>query len=301
MIAGRALWSYTHTDVASSNNDTLQEVISRVPYLTRSNELVITPLLGGLTNMSYLVVADGAKFAVRVSGVSGEALGIDRASEADALRRAEAAGIGPEVVAFLLPEGHLITHYLADARTLTLEEFTGPEMIPRVAARLRDIHALDPIARDFDPYADIRRWLELTEGQRASRPAQLGPLLEQVTEIERLRASLPEEAKVFCHNDPYFLNFLDDGFLWVIDWEYAGMGDPMYDLAGVGNVLDDAGRDLLLESYFGEGGSRLRRDLEDLIAVYVCWNIAWTLVQIDVGVIGFDYVNYLDELLDTLP
>jgi hypothetical protein len=75
----------------------------------------------------------------------------------------------------------------------------------------------------------------------------------------------------------------------------------MYDLAGVGNVLDDAGRDLLLESYFGEGGSRLRRDLDDLIAVYVCWNIAWILVQIDVSVIRFDYVNFLEELLDRLP
>jgi len=233
--------------------------------------------------------------------VSGEALGIDRTGEAEALRRAEAAGIGPEVVAFLLPEGHLITRYLADARTLTLEQFTGPETIPRVATMLRDIHALDPIARDFDPYADIRRWLEITEGQRASRPARLGPLLEHVTEIERLRASLPDEAKVFCHNDPYFLNFLDDGSLWVIDWEYAGMGAPMYDLAGVGHALDDAGRDLLLESYFGEGGSRLRRDLDDLIAVYVCWNIAWTLVQIDVSVIRFDYVNFLQELLDRLP
>lgn len=301
MIGDGVPWSYTHTDVASSNNDLLQEVISRVPYLARAKELAVTPLLGGLTNMSYLVVANGAKFAVRVSGVSGEALGIDRTSEAEALHRAEAAGIGPEVVAFLLPEGHLITRYLADARTLTLEQFTTPEMIPRVAARLRDIHALDPIARNFDPYADIRRWLEITEGQRASRPAQLGPLLEKVTEIERLRAPLPEKAKVFCHNDPYFLNFLDDGSLWVLDWEYAGMGDPMYDLAGVGNVLNDAGRDLLLESYFGEDGIRLRRDLEDLIAVYVCWNIAWTLVQIDVSVIRFDYVNFLEELLARLP
>ncbi len=287
--------------MASTNNDSLQEVISRVPYLARAKELAITPLPGGLTNMSYLVVANGAKFVVRVSGVSGETLGIDRTSEADALRRAEAAGIGPEVVAFLLPEGHLITRYLANARTLTLEQFTEPEMIPRVTARLRDIHTLDPIARDFDPHADIRRWLEITEGQRASRPAQLGPLLEQVTEIERLRPTLPENAKVFCHNDPYFLNFLDDGSLWVIDWEYAGMGDPMYDLAGVGNFLDDVGRDLLLESYFGDGGSRLRRDLDNLIAVYVCWNIAWTLVQIDVSPIRFDYVNFLEELLEGLP
>ncbi len=109
-----------------------------------------------------------------------------------------------------------------------------------------------------------------------------------------------EQEMVFCHNDPYFLNFLDDGSLRVIDWEYAGMGDPMYDLAGIGNLLDGAGRDLLLESYFGKTGSGLRRDLDDLIAVYICWNVAWTLLQIGVSEIDFDYVVFLEELLDGL-
>lgn len=289
-------------DVASSNNDTvLAEVISRVPSLARAQELTITPLPGGLTNMSHLVTADGAQYAVRVSGASGKALGIDRADEAEALRRVEAAGIGPEVVTFLLPEGHLVTHYLADARTLTLDEFTGPQMIPRVAARLRDIHGLDPIGRVFDPYGDILRWLDIAKGQHVSRPAQLGPLLEQVTEIEHHRDPPRSQENVLCHNDPYYLNFLDDGSLWVIDWEYAGMGDPMYDLAGVGHALDGTGRNLLLESYFGEIDGRLRRDLDDLIAVYICWNIAWTMIQIEASVIDFDYTDFLEELLGRLP
>jgi len=251
--------------------------------------------------MSYLVVADGVQHAVRVTGASGEALGIDRNSEAEALDRAEVSGIGPEVVAFLLPEGHLVTRYIANAHTLTIDEFTAPEMIPRVAARLRDIHALDPIERIFDPFADIRRWLDMADESQASRPGQLGPLLEQVTEIERVRAPLDGQGVVFCHNDPYFLNFLDDGSLRVIDWEYAGMGDPIYDLAGVGHALDDAGRDLLLESYHGSTDSRLRQDLDDLISVYLCWNIAWTLLQIDVSVISFDYAGFLEELLAKLP
>jgi thiamine kinase-like enzyme len=210
------------------------------------------------------------------------------------------AGIGAKVVVFLLPEGHLVTRYLANARTLTLDEFTGPEMIPRVAERLRDIHALDPIAGAFDPYADIRRWLDIADRQQVPRPGRLAPLLEQVADIERVRAPMREQRMVFCHNDPYFLNFLDDGSLRVIDWEYAGMGDPMYDLAGVGHLLDGAGRHLLLESYFGETDNQRRRDLDDLIAVYICWNVAWTLVQIDFSEIDFDYVAFLEELLDKL-
>jgi thiamine kinase-like enzyme len=106
---------------------------------------------------------------------------------------------------------------------------------------------------------------------------------------------------VLCHNDPYHLNFLDDGSLWLIDWEYAGMGDAMYDLAGIAYRLDSEGRDHLLRSYFGELGPTTREHLDALIPVYICWNAVWSLVETDGGTAGFDYVNLAEELLDWLP
>jgi thiamine kinase-like enzyme len=106
---------------------------------------------------------------------------------------------------------------------------------------------------------------------------------------------------VLCHNDPYHLNFLDDGArLWLIDWEYAGMGDRMYDLAGVGSVLDDADRDLLLEAYFGELEPSKRVELDTYIEVYVCWNTVWCLVQIEDSTIEHDYFELAEQILDRL-
>jgi thiamine kinase-like enzyme len=176
-----------------------------------------------------------------------------------------------------------------------------PEMLHRIAVVLRDVHRLGPVHRRFDPYADIRRWMDLTEARGSTLPVRLGRLLDLVGETERERSPLPETEMVLCHNDPYHLNFLDDGALWLIDWEYAGMGDAMYDLAGIGYRLDDDGRDHLLTSYFGSVDSGSREHLEALIPVYICWNVVWSLVESDIGVAGFDYFDLAEDFLDWLP
>jgi thiamine kinase-like enzyme len=118
----------------------------------------------------------------------------------------------------------------------------------------------------------------------------------EIAEAER-RLFAPEDL-VLCHNDPYHLNFLDDGDLWLIDWEYAGMGDPMYDLAGIGLNLDEAGRDLLLRSYYGEVNPDLRHELDRLIPVFLCWNTMWCLTQVDEGAADVDYFAMAEAYLD---
>lgn len=237
---------------------------------------------------------------MRIVGGNGSILVPDRTREEAALRRAAEAGIAPQLLLFTQPEGLSVTRYLTGAHPLTIDEFTAPDMVPRLAALLREVHALAPIEGVFDPYADIRRWLALLDTRGATRPDRLPPLLARIDETERRRAPARGSEKALCHNDPYHLNFLDDGSLWLIDWEYAGMGDPMYDLASIGHVLDRDGRDLLLESYFGSVEPQTHRDLEDLIAVVVCWNVVWSLVQANGGVAGFEYLDFTEELLDSI-
>jgi thiamine kinase-like enzyme len=277
------------------------EVVARVPRIARADELVVRRLEGGLTNTNYLVDADGELFVVRIIGDNGPVLVVDRATEEAAMRRAEAAGITPEVVLFTQPEGHMVTRYLTDAKPLTIEAFTSRKTIPRLASRLRDVHALAPIEGTFDPYADIRRWLAVLERRGTPWPERLGPLVERVGVIESERVPLAASDVVLCHNDPYHLNFLDDGTLWMIDWEYAGMGDRMYDLASIGYVLDEGGRDLLIESYFDGPDHRRRQGLDAMICVVVCWNVVWSLIQMRGGVPGFDYLEFAEGLFGLLP
>jgi thiamine kinase-like enzyme len=277
----------------------LIEVIQRVPLLDQATQLHAAVLPGGLPNANYLVTADATRYLVRVTSGDASRYGIDRWREGVAILQAAAAGIAPDPIEFLLPEGHLVTRYLSEARPLTLEDFTSEAMIPRVARRLRDIHALGEIAGDFDPYGDIRRWARVIVVRETKRPARLEPLLEQVAATEAARSGA--YAPVLCHNHPYHRNFLDDGNLWVLDWEYAGMGDPMYDLGGAAYPLNPAGRELLLQAYFGEVDDQVRRDLDRLIGVYLCWNVVWCLLQVEDSSVEYDYASFAEELLDLVP
>lgn len=261
----------------------------------------MSDLSGGLTNTSYLVDADDTQYVVRIGCDNARMLGIDRVTEEKAIRLACSAGITPEVILFKQPEGHLVTRYLADAHGLSVAEVVMPTMVARIAALLGAVHALDPVDRTFDPYADIRRWTNLIDARGSTWPARLVQLLDVVERTEREQVGSQGSEPVLCHNDPYHLNFLDDGALWLIDWEYAGMGDPMYDLAGIAYRLDSDARDDLLEAYFGSADPDRREHLEALIPVYICWNAVWSVVESDGGVPGYDYVSLAEEFLDWLP
>jgi len=285
----------------TGDNAILRNVMALVPELSHVPEPDVTPLIGGLTNRNYLVGPGGNQFVIRIAGENGSLLGVDRAREKEVLDIAEAAGIMPPVSAFILPDGHSAARFIAGAHALSVDEFTSLSMVPRLAATLRTVHGLEQVEGIFDPYVDIERWMSLLRSKGSSLPSRLESLLQLVAASKANRTCQSEREMVLCHNDPYHLNFLDDGSLWLIDWEYAGMNDPMYDLAGIGYTLDDAGRDLLLEAYFGSVAPETRRDLEALIPVYLCWNVVWSLIQIDGGIRGFDYFDYSEEFLDWMP
>ena len=88
--------------------ETVQRVIERMPSWQHAGQIDVARI-AGLTNSNYRVTVDGESFVVRLSGENTARLGINRTHEAAALRNAAAAGLAPEVVAFLPPEGHLVT------------------------------------------------------------------------------------------------------------------------------------------------------------------------------------------------
>jgi hypothetical protein len=91
----------------------LEPILQRVPQFASARELDVSELSGGITNKNYKVVADGEAYVLRMGGNETQFLGIDRKVEYGCTLAASRVGVAPEPVAFLEPEGYLVTRFIS--------------------------------------------------------------------------------------------------------------------------------------------------------------------------------------------
>jgi thiamine kinase-like enzyme len=267
------------------------EVERVVGQLWPGREAVVEQLGGGLTNHNFKVTAGGEAFVVRVAGKDTELLGIDRRAEHGAAVVAAEIGVGPEVVAFVESENCLVTRFV-EAEPIPPERMREPETIRRAAAVLRAVHDGPPIPGRFDSFRVVETYLATALAQDGREPAAYAFAKTTSDRIERVlgpRDELP------CHNDLLNANFLDDGEkIRIVDWEYAGMGDPFFDLANfsVNNGLGEDDDRTLLEAYGAAA------ELDRLTAMRFMSDFReamWGVVQQSVSELEFDFAAYADE------
>lgn len=186
----------------------------------------------GLTNRSWLVTTDDDRFVVRISDVgSAEQLQIDRNSEAVVLQLVARADIGPQVLRCDPARGILVTRYLG--ATWTEREAHADANIDRLGALLRCLHALDAPAgvRAVD-LASIAHGYLRTLDERGIRSGLASPALRDCADETAMRLR-QGSTPCLCHNDVHHLNIVGGDTVRLIDWEYAGVGEPLFDLASV--------------------------------------------------------------------
>lgn len=231
----------------------------------------LTRILGGLSNQAWCLESDDGSWFVRLGHPAAERLGVDRASECAVLQVVSSAGLAPEVRACEPASGLLVTRFLR-ARTWGAEDARASGNLRRVAQCLRQLHAL-PIpgaARDVDYEAQARRlaaWLPASDSTAA--------ILTGRAAVAFARLAGGRRARALCHHDLHHLNVLDDDArLWLVDWEYGGGGDPLFDLAGF-LALHDLGPDateVFLDAYGGlPWSARERLDDARWAFDYVQW------------------------------
>ncbi len=283
--------------------DTLVAALQRVPEVA-GRELTLTALSGGITNRNYLVSpADGTdRYVIRLAGNDTHLLGISREVEHAATVMAAGVGVGPDVTAWIRPEGYLLTRFIEGA-PVSDAAVHQPATLERVAASLRRIHDGPPIPGLFVPLRIVEafRALALARGVRIPVEYELAAAIGRRIELACLAAPLEPRP---CHNDLLNANFIDDGLrIRIVDWEYAGLGDPFFDLGNFSinhELTPDEDRHLL-EAYDGGTVDPARLARLHLMRVVSDFREAmWGVLQQGLSELEVDFVVYAGEHFDRL-
>ncbi len=276
------------------SDDALWAIVRAVPGWETA-DLEVEPLEGGITNRNYVVTQHGERYVLRVPGKDTELLGIDRANEYRAATLAAEAGVGPPVVAFLPDTGCFVARFVNGAH-IPQEDLRLDEVLGLVTRSLRKLHACPPIPSSFPVF-------RIVEGYRdtaASRGVTIPPAYDEAHVLaERIEAAFLRAPSPLttCHNDLLNANFLREGdHVWIVDYEYAGMGDPFFDLGNlsVNNGLDDAAQGSLLRYMFDEVRDRHRARLALMRLMSDFREAMWGVVQQALSTLDVDFAAYAE-------
>jgi thiamine kinase-like enzyme len=281
----------------------LGQVVKQLSPLLGEAEGQPEPLEGGITNRNFRARFGGVEYVIRVPGKDTGLLEIDRGAERIANERAARIGIAPPVAA-MLDEPQCIVTLFVEGAGMEPAELREPAMLTQVARSLRAIHDLgEPLPTSFDSFRIVETYAETARERGAQVPDAYG---EAHVHAQAIEAALfgPEHVPVPCHNDLLAANFIrGEKQLWIVDWEYAGMGDRYFDLANfaVNNELGEVGELGLLESYFAEPASARRVATLRLMKLMSDFREAmWGVVQTALSELDFDFDAYARKHFDRL-
>jgi thiamine kinase-like enzyme len=290
--------------------DELTSALRRLPGLG-GGELTFTPLSGGITNRNFLVTGapDGSRYVVRLAGNDTHLLGISREVEHAATVTAAGVGVGPEVLAFIRPEGYLVTRFI-EGRSIPEDEMRTPDRLRQVGATLRRIHDGPAIPGLFVPFRIVEAYRALALSRSVTIPPEYDLAASIARRIELACLTAPLELRP-CHNDLLNANFIDDGTrIRIVDWEYAGMGDAFFDLGNfsINHELEPDADAILLDAYLAAGrddasasGRRALAARLTLMRVVSDFREAmWGVLQQGISTLDVDFVAYAADHFDRL-
>jgi len=294
--------SNTEEELRGALRDDLTSALRRLPELA-TGELTFTALSGGITNRNFLVTgaADGSKYVMRLAGNDTHLLGISREVEHAATVAAAGVGVGPEVVAFVRPEGYLVTRFI-EGRPIPEAEMRTPERLRAVGDTLRRIHDGPAIPGLFVPLRIVEAYRALAISRGVTIPPEYELAAAIARRIELAFLTAPVELRP-CHNDLLNANFIDDGSrVRIVDWEYAGMGDPFFDLGNfsINHELDGDADAELLRAYAGDVRPSELARITLMRVVSDFREAMWGVLQQGISTLDVDFVAYAAEHFDRL-
>lgn len=207
-------------------------VLEHVPGFTPSGTAWATRLAGGTMNATYRVETNAGRFVIRVHNPVARSLGADHEREARLHAAAAAAGLAPALV-HVDPRFAFMVMEQVSGATWTADDFGRADRLGQLGAALHALHAVPaPTVAPFDLEASLTRLAARLTTMSAAEVPEVAQLMDRARATLRLTGSSQRPAAI-VHNDLYHGNLIGSDRLYLVDWEYAAVADPLLDLACV--------------------------------------------------------------------
>jgi thiamine kinase-like enzyme len=280
----------------------LEEIVAALEPELGKLEGDPAPLEGGITNRNYRARFGGRDYLLRIPGKDTDQLGIDRRAERSANECAAALGVAPPVAVMLEEPPCLVTGFVKGEQ-MTPADLRKPAVVGEVARSLRSIHESGAsVPTTFDSFRLVEEYEETAEENGVEVPDAYAKAARCAARIEQALEGAEHES-VLCHNDLLAGNFLQGGRIWIVDWEYSGMGDRYFDLANfaVNNELGAKAEREFLTAYWDEEPSAGRLAALRLMKFMSDFREAmWGVVQQGISDLEFDFAGYAAKHFDRL-
>ena len=264
----------------------IKEKISSL--LSQEEEVLSVEQLGGMTNQNYLVKTTNKQYIVKFFGKGTEKL-INRQDEKYNLELLKDLDLDVKNYLFDIDAGIKVNEYIESA--ITLDSTSIKTKFDKIAPILQTIHASGKELRgEFAPFEEIKKYESLIEEKIPY--ANYEAVREEVFSLEKRLADLGVDKKS-CHIDLVPENFIESpqGRLYLIDWEYSSMNDPMWDLAAL--FLESEFTRQEEEAFLSHYESEQTPVSREKIAIYkILQDTIWSLWTVYKEEQGADFGDY---------
>ena len=274
-------------------NQLLIDAVALWPEWADTAPNVIKKLNRGLSNHSYLIEVSGQHYVLRLDADDYPPLTVDRYYEGVVQELAAAAEISAPLIYQNFDQGLRIVEYIQGA-PWSIDHLSDDGNIIKLADIVANVHALGSIEKSLNIPSLIQSYLD-----RLSQSIYLESLKNLHADIVKLISELPMARTVLCHSDLLASNVIETkvGKLKIIDWEYATMADPCFELAVIieGQCFPEENIDLLVSAYIScakKYGKRVGSNVELMQRlsiyriIYSYIDTLWYLLKVEQGVDG---------------
>lgn len=242
-----------------------------------ANEQVIKiSKIGGMTNVNYYCETNQRVCVVRIPGENTEVM-INRKHEKFNCQLATELNLNPKLYYYNLESGIKITEYVNQSQTLSPKIVNNKGILKMIVATLTTLHTSKlTFTNNFDVFEQYRNYIK-TLTKNEIKYYNFEETESFFYYLEKKIKNNPNEL-VACHNDPVPENFLlKNNTIYLIDWEYSGMNDPIWDISA---FFEESKLSEELENYFLElyYNKKINEDILEKILIYrICQNFLWSV------------------------